>query len=81
VNWINSIRNNKPIEMAADLAVANLAAIMGRESAYTGQEVTWDQISSSALDYTPADLDLTKKMDMSSFIVAIPGKPQGNQTR
>jgi predicted dehydrogenase len=81
VNWINSIRSNKPIEMAADLAVANLAAIMGRESAYTGKEITWDQVSSAPQDYMPADLDLTKKMDMSSFIVAIPGKPQGNQTR
>ncbi len=81
VNWINHIRSNKPIDQASETAVSNMAAIMGRQSAYTGAQTTWDEMYASSLDYMPADIDLTKKMDMSGFIVPIPGKPQGNQTR
>jgi predicted dehydrogenase len=74
VNWINHIRNNQSIDMASELVVANLAAIMGRNSAYTGSEIEWDQSSASTEDYTPADLDLTKKMDLTPFVVPVPGK-------
>ncbi|NDV57663.1 Gfo/Idh/MocA family oxidoreductase [Bacteroides sp. 519] len=73
VNWINHIRTNKPLEQASETAVSNMAAIMGRESAYTGAQTTWDQMIASPQDYTPADLNLGK-MDMSSFVVAVPGK-------
>ena len=51
-----------------------MAALMGRESAYTGAETTWDAMTASALDYTPKDLNLGK-MDMSGFVVPVPGKP------
>ena len=74
VNWINCIRGKKPIQQATETAVANMAAIMGRESAYTGAETTWDAMTASALDYTPKDLNLGK-MDMSGFTVPVPGKP------
>ena len=74
VNWINCIRQGKPIMQATETAVSNMAAIMGRESAYSGAETTWDQMTASQLDYTPKDLNLGK-MDMSSFVVAVPGKP------
>ncbi len=75
VNWINHIRSNKPIDQASETAVANMAAIMGRESAYTGAEVTWDAMTSSPIDYTPKDLNLGR-MDMSGFTVPVPGKPR-----
>jgi len=74
VNWINHIRSNQPINMVSDLAVANMAAIMGRESAYTGLEMKWDSTTASPQDFTPPDLDLTKKMNMSGFVVPVPGK-------
>ncbi len=74
VNWINNIRAGKNIEQASETAVANMAAIMGRESAYTGAETTWDSMTAAALDYTPKDLNLGK-MDMSGFVVPVPGKP------
>lgn len=74
VNWINSIRGNKPLQQASETAVSNMAAIMGRESAYTGAETTWDAMTASPLDYTPKDLNLGK-MDMSTFTVPVPGKP------
>lgn len=72
VNLINSIRANKPIEQASETAVSNMAAIMGRESAYSGQETTWDTMTASSLDYTPKDLNIGK-MDMSGFTVPVPG--------
>ncbi|MDR1980040.1 MAG: Gfo/Idh/MocA family oxidoreductase [Tannerellaceae bacterium] len=74
VNWINHIRSGKVIDQASGTAVSNMAAIMGRESAYTGGKATWDEVTSSALDYTPADLNLGK-MDMTGFVVPVPGVP------
>ena len=74
VNWINCIRQGKPIMQATETAVSNMAAIMGRESAYSGAETTWDQMTASQLDYTPKDLNLGKR-DMSGFVVQVPGKP------
>jgi predicted dehydrogenase len=75
VNLINCIRGNKLIEQASETAISNMAAIMGRESAYTGLETKWDAMTASTLDYTPKDLNMGK-MDMSAFTVPIPGKPQ-----
>ena len=75
VNWINTIRAGKLIEQASETAVANMGAIMARESAYTGAETTWDAMAASPLDYTPKDLNLGK-MDMSTFTVPVPGKPR-----
>lgn len=72
VNWISHIRSGKPLEQASETAVSNMAAIMGRESAYTGAEVTWENMTASPLDYTPADLNMGK-MDMSKFTVPVPG--------
>ncbi|MDR1437167.1 MAG: Gfo/Idh/MocA family oxidoreductase [Candidatus Symbiothrix sp.] len=73
VNWINHIRSNRPIDQASEIATPNMAAVMGRESAYTGAQTTWEQMTASPLDYTPADLNLGK-MDMSAFVVPVPGK-------
>jgi predicted dehydrogenase len=72
VNWVAHIRSNRPIEQASELAVSNMAGLMGRESAYTGAETTWEQMTASPLDYTPADLNLGA-MNMKSFTVPVPG--------
>ena len=44
---IASIRAGKPLNEAQQTAEATLMAIMGRESAYSGQFVEWDQILNS----------------------------------
>jgi predicted dehydrogenase len=72
VNWVNHIRGKKPIEQASETAISNMAAIMGRESAYTGAQTTWTEMTASPLDYTPKDLNMGK-MDMSTFVVPVPG--------
>lgn len=74
VNWINHIRSNQPIDMAAGLAVSNMAAIMGRESAYTGITFKWENTTSSPQDFTPAILNLAGRMNMRDFVVPVPGK-------
>ena len=72
VNLVNSIRKNTPIEQASETAISNMAALMGRESAYSGLETKWETMTSSSLDYTPADLNIGK-MDMSSYVTPVPG--------
>ena len=74
VNWISHIRANKPLIQSEETAISNMAAIMGREAAYTGAQTTWNDMTASPLDYTPADLNLGK-MDMTAMLVAVPGKP------
>lgn len=74
VDWVNCIRSGKAIDQASETAVSNMAAIMGRESAYTGMETTWEEMTASALDYMPKDLNWGK-MDMRHLVVSVPGKP------
>ena len=72
VNWISCIRNNTPIVQAEETATSNMCAIMGRESAYTGKSVSWDEMTASPLNLTPAKMELGP-MDMSIYTVPVPG--------
>ena len=47
IRLVNAIRTGKPVNEAEQLANSTLLAIMGRESAYTGKFVTWDQMMAS----------------------------------
>jgi len=53
VHLVESIRLNKKINQAEDLAYSTLIAILGREAAYTGKSISWDEIMSSSLRYGP----------------------------
>jgi hypothetical protein len=48
-----------------------MTALMARESAYSGQEITWEQIMASKLDLMPKTFDLNTKMDVPPL--AVPG--------
>ena len=48
-----SIRDGKPINNGDYMCKSTLMGIMGREAAYTGQEITWDQIMKSTQDLSP----------------------------
>ena len=72
-NWINRIRTNKPINQAEETAISTLTAMMGRISAYTGGEVTWEQIMQMDMDLLPKELAF-KNMDMKQFVVPVPGR-------
>ena len=75
VDWVNHIRKGTAHDEASECAISSLVGVMGRESAYTGNTVTWDEISKSDLDYMPAVLELGK-MDMSGYTVKVPGSEQ-----
>jgi len=72
VDWVNHIRKGEAHVEAEDTGISTLCGVMGRESAYTGQTVEWDDISSAALDYMPEKLELGA-VDMSKYTVAVPG--------
>lgn len=44
---INSIRTDKPVNWAERTAISTLIAIMGRDSAYTGKTISWDEAMNS----------------------------------
>lgn len=50
---ITSIRMGQPINEAKDLAESTLTAIMGREAAYTGHTVEWEQALNSQMRLGP----------------------------
>jgi len=50
---IASIRSGKPYNELKQIAQSTLVAIMGREAAYTGQEMTWDGVLNAKQDLTP----------------------------
>jgi myo-inositol 2-dehydrogenase / D-chiro-inositol 1-dehydrogenase len=56
VNLVNSIRAGTPLNEGRQVAESTLAAIMVREAAYTGQELTWDEVLSSDLELVPREL-------------------------
>ncbi|HZB26695.1 MAG TPA: Gfo/Idh/MocA family oxidoreductase, partial [Vicinamibacterales bacterium] len=50
---VASIRSGKPYNELKQVAESTLTAIMGREAAYTGQELTWDEVLNADQDLTP----------------------------
>ena len=50
---IASIRAGDPLNEGQRVAESVLTAIMGREAAYTGQEVTWDDVLNADLKLVP----------------------------
>ncbi len=55
INLVDAIRSNKPLNEAEACAVSTMVAIMGRISAYTGQEVTWEQMMNSGMRLGPSE--------------------------
>ncbi len=57
VDFVTNIRNNTPRVEAENTAISTMIAIMGREAAYTGQEITWDEMMSSDLRLGPTEYE------------------------
>lgn len=53
IDMVTAIRNNKPINELEACASSTMAAIMGRVSAYTGRETTWDEMLNSDMKLGP----------------------------
>lgn len=74
IELIDSIRKGAARNDLLDFAIdSTLTAILGRESAYTGQAVTWDEIAASDLDLFPKDYPTGPP---PARPVAVPGTPR-----
>ena len=71
IDFVTAIRTDTPVNEAEITAMSTLSGIMGRISAYTGKEVTMEEMMGSDLVLGPTDLKLGK-VDME-FPVAVPG--------
>jgi myo-inositol 2-dehydrogenase / D-chiro-inositol 1-dehydrogenase len=71
-----SIRAGKPINDGERSAMSTLMGIMGREAAYTGKLIKWDEIMKSTLNLTPKNLAFGPVTPES---IAIPGKTKLNR--
>ena len=68
---IESINAGKPLNEGRQVAESTLTAIMGREAAYTGQEVAWDELLNCQQDLVPTDVQFGP---MPVPPVAMPGQ-------
>ena len=53
IDLVTAIRTGKPINEAENTAISTMDAIMGRISAYTGKEVTYEELMNSDLKLGP----------------------------
>ena len=69
---IASIRESKPLNEARQVAESTLTAIMGREAAYSGQSIAWEQMLNSNVRRGPEKYDF--EMPPPPEEIPIPGK-------
>lgn len=81
LEFYKSIRAGKPLNCGGYMAKSTKMAVMGQLSCYSGQEVTWDQVSKSDFHFGPKpeqctwDMEPPVKPDASgTYPVAVPGK-------
>jgi myo-inositol 2-dehydrogenase / D-chiro-inositol 1-dehydrogenase len=70
---VASIRAGKPLNELRQVAESTLTAIMGREAAYTGQVVSWDEILGAPQNITPPTVAFGP--------LPVPGVPMPGQTK
>jgi len=82
INLVNHIRKNEPIAYIEGACAATLAAIMGRESAYTGKTVKYEEMANASLNYVPKTF-VMGPVDTSGplFKVPVPGIVAVNRER
>jgi predicted dehydrogenase len=69
---IAAIREHKPLNEARQVAESTLSAILGREAAYSGQSITWDEMFHSSVRRAPERYDFATQPPQET--VALPGK-------
>jgi len=73
IHLVNAIRTDQYVNEAEQTALSTLTAIMGREAAYTGKLITWDNIMNSDQRLGPTEYELGP-VNMK-FDVPVPGTP------
>jgi predicted dehydrogenase len=71
IDLVTAIRTDTPINEAMNTAISTMTALMGRTSAYTGLEITWDEMMKSDSRLGPEEYKMGP-MDMTPN-VPVPG--------
>ncbi|MFB3903098.1 MAG: Gfo/Idh/MocA family protein [Acidobacteriota bacterium] len=74
VDLVNAIRTATPFNEAENTAKSTMTAIMGREAAYTGRAVTWDEMMKSSMRLGPTEYALGPAP--IEVKIPVPGKPR-----
>jgi hypothetical protein len=72
---VTAIRTGKPINEAFQIAESTLTGIMGRISAYTGKEVSWEEMMNSDLylgpkTYAIGPVNISKEVPKPGTIIS-----------
>lgn len=70
--WLASIRTGQRLNDGKHMCDSTLMAIMGRMAAYTGQEITWEQMLTSQERLVPENLSWDMPLPIAPM--AVPGK-------
>jgi len=73
INLVTCIRENIPFNEAEQTAVSNLVAIMGRVSAYTGKEVTYEEMMNSDMKIGPEKYIMGNIGYVDNATIPVPG--------
>ena len=73
MDLLESIRNGRPLNEARQIAESTLTAILGREAAYTGKVITWDEMYASDMNLMPEKLE---PGPLPVRPIPVPGKPR-----
>ncbi|MBA4407799.1 MAG: Gfo/Idh/MocA family oxidoreductase [Bacteroidota bacterium] len=74
IDLVTCIRQNIAVNEAEQTAISNMVAIMGRVSAYTGKEVTWDEMMNSDMKLGPTTYVMGPVGIVGTATVAVPGE-------
>ena len=72
VNWITSIRQKLSLNLIESDAISALSGIMGRESAYTGAEITFEQMAADTQNFLPENIDFGDHPAVN-VVIPVPG--------
>lgn len=74
IDLVTCIRQDIPVNEVEQTAITNLCAIMGRVSAYTGKEVTFDEMMNSDMKLGPDTFIMGDVGIVASAAVPVPGE-------
>jgi predicted dehydrogenase len=76
INFVTAIRTGNTINDGEDQAYSSLVTIMGRMAAYTGKDVTWDEVLNSDLYLGPRTYAMGQVENVQETIpvAGVPGK-------
>ena len=78
INLVAAIRTNNPVNDTDTLASSTLVGIMGRESAYTGKDISWEEMINSNLRLGPAEYSMGPVKNIKP-VPPVPGTSPGNE--